>query len=33
MQIPAIDPAKTALNYHHEAEVEAHGVEHPTTEC
>ena len=29
MQIPAIDPAKTALNYHHEAEVEAHGVEHP----
>ena len=29
MQIPAIDPAKTALNYHHEGEVEAHGVEHP----
>jgi len=30
MQTPAIDPAKTALNYHHAAEhAEAHGEEHP----
>ncbi|TAG69020.1 MAG: heme-copper oxidase subunit III [Oscillatoriales cyanobacterium] len=28
-QIPAIDPEKTALNYHHSAEIEAHGEEHP----
>ncbi|MCU0543765.1 MAG: heme-copper oxidase subunit III [Oscillatoriaceae cyanobacterium Prado104] len=29
MQSPAIDPAKTALNYHHSNKIEAHGVEHP----
>ncbi|MEG4193586.1 heme-copper oxidase subunit III, partial [Microcoleus sp. S36a_D3] len=27
-QIPTIDPEKTALNYHHSAEIEGH-EEHP----
>jgi cytochrome c oxidase subunit 3 len=29
MQIPAIDPSKTALNYHHAAEVSADHTAHP----
>jgi cytochrome c oxidase subunit III len=29
MQSSAIDPAKTALNYHHSGKEEAHGEEHP----
>jgi cytochrome c oxidase subunit III len=29
MQIPVIDPATTALNYHNAEQVEAHGEEHP----